>query len=99
MVARYTGATLALFAFAVSITGGLFAQNPPMVILSRAVLALFVFLFIGLLLGSCAQMVIREHRTRHEEEIRRRFGETPEASTDGGDRSTPAAKAAEPARA
>lgn len=99
MLARYTGATLALFAFAVAITAGLFAQNPPTVILSRAVLALFTFLFLGLILGYCAQLVIRDFERKREDEIDRRYGEASTTSTEGGGDDPTVTGPAEPARA
>lgn len=66
MVARFTGATLGLFAFTITITAGLLAQNPVAVTLSRSLLALFVFCVVGLLLGSAAQKVIAEHERQRE---------------------------------
>jgi len=98
MLARYTGATLALFAFAVAITAGLFTQNPPTIVLSRAVLALFAFLFLGLILGYCAQLVIRDFERRREYEMQQRYRET-SAPTEGGGDDPTAAAPAEPARA
>ena len=70
MVARLSAAGLGLFAFAVAITGGLVAQNPFTVVLSRGILALFVFCLIGLVLGGTAQLVLTEHAKRREAEIR-----------------------------
>lgn len=61
MVARYTGASLGLLAFAVSIAGGLLAQNPVTVTLSRGILALFLFFFLGIALGTAAQYVLSEY--------------------------------------
>jgi len=77
MVARYAGASLALFAFAVAVIAGLSVGNPPVTVLSRGILALFVFFFIGLALGGAAQLVLREYRMRRETEIRERFGRDP----------------------
>ena len=84
MVARYTGASLGLLAFAIAAIGGLYAQNPPFIILSRSILALFLFCLLGLLLGTAAQMVIDEHTHRGEQRIKERFREDPkdEASPD-----------------
>jgi len=70
MVARLSAAGLGLFAFAVAVTGGLVAQNPFSVVLSRGILALFVFCLIGLVLGGTAQLVLSEHAMRREAEIR-----------------------------
>lgn len=77
MVARYAGASLALFAFAVAVIAGLSVGNPPVTVLSRGILALFVFFFIGLALGGAAQLVLREYRMRRETEIRERFDRDP----------------------
>ena len=76
MVARYAGASLALFAFSVAVMAGLSVRNPPITILSRGILALFVFFFIGLALGGAAQLVLREYRTRRESDIRQRLAES-----------------------
>jgi len=73
MVARYVGASLALFAFAVAVIAGLSVGNPPVTVLSRGILALFVFFFIGLALGGAAQLVLREYRTRREADLQQRF--------------------------
>lgn len=70
MVARLSGAGLGLFAFAIAVVGGLVAQNPFSVVLSRGILALFVFCLIGLVLGGTAQLVLSEHAMRREAEIR-----------------------------
>lgn len=75
MVARYTGASLGLLAFTIAAVGGLYAQNPPFVILSRSILALFLFCLLGLLLGTAAQMVIDEHARKSEQRIKDRFRE------------------------
>jgi hypothetical protein len=61
LVARYTGASLGLLAFAVAITGGLLAQNPVTVTLSRGILALFLFFLLGIALGTAAQYVLSEY--------------------------------------
>lgn len=84
MVARFTGASLGLLAFAIAAIGGLYAQNPPFVILSRSIFALFLFCLLGLLLGAAAQMVIDEHADKSEQRIKDRFREDPqdEASPD-----------------
>lgn len=61
MVARYTGATLSLFAFGLAAIAGLIAGNPPEVVLSRALWALAVFCVLGLAVGAAAQMVLGEY--------------------------------------
>lgn len=73
MVARYAGASLGLLAFTIAVFGGLVARNPFTVVLSRGILALFVFCFIGLVLGHFAQRVVAEHARTREAEIRARF--------------------------
>ena len=89
MIARYAGATLGLFAFAVVITAGLLAHNPFTLTLSRAVFALFAFLVLGLLLGTAAQLVVAEYEEKQESEIRRRYEEKSSASTDSEAERTP----------
>ena len=75
MVARFTGVSLGLLAFAITVTAGLLVRNPVEVILSRSIFALFVFCIIGLLLGGAAQMVIAEHDKDRESEILKRYRE------------------------
>jgi ABC-type nitrate/sulfonate/bicarbonate transport system substrate-binding protein len=70
MVARFSGASLALLAFAVVVAAGLLTQNPITVTLSRAIGALFLFFIIGWVLGYAAQLVIAEHERKRESEIR-----------------------------
>jgi len=82
MVPRYAGASLGLLAFFITIAVGLWVRNPVEVILSRGILALFVFCFIGLLLGGAAQMVIAEYERGRESEILRRYRETTGAQVD-----------------
>lgn len=71
MLARVAGSGLGLLAFAITLMAGLLVGNPPMVILSRALLALFLFFGIGLLLGAAARLVISEYERKREEEITR----------------------------
>lgn len=78
MVARFTGASLGLFAFAVTTVAGLFVRNPVEVVLSRGILALFIFCFIGFLLGHVAQLVVTEYEKERATEISRRFREDPD---------------------
>ncbi len=73
MVPRYAGASLGLLAFAIVTTAGLLNQNPLTVTLSRAILAMFVFFFMGMALGYAAQLVVREHERKRESQIRARF--------------------------
>lgn len=73
MIARYAGASLGLLAFTIAVFGGLVARNPFTVVLSRGILALFVFCFIGLVLGHFAQRVVADHARTREAEIRARL--------------------------
>jgi len=75
MAARYAGASLGLLAFSIVVTAGLIARNPVTVTLSRSIFALFLFCFIGLVLGRIAQVVVAEHEQKRESEIRKRFHE------------------------
>ncbi len=78
MVARFTGASLGLFAFAVTTAAGLFVHNPVEVVLSRGILALFVFCFLGFLLGHAAQLVVAEYEKDRATEISQRFRQDPD---------------------
>jgi hypothetical protein len=84
MVARFTGISLGLLAFAITVTAGLLVRNPVEVILSRSIFALFVFCLIGLLLGGAAQMVIAEYDKDRESEILKRYREDMTAENDAG---------------
>ena len=88
MLARYAGASLALFAFAIVIVAGLWARNPVTTTLSRSLFALFAFFLIGFVLGAAAQMVIDEHRARANAELERKYhaahGDAPSMNIDQG---------------
>ncbi len=73
MVARFAGASLGLLAFSVTIAAGLYANNPPMVILSRSVFALFTFCILGILFGVAAQSVIAEYERSQRSRIERTY--------------------------
>lgn len=73
MVARYAGASLGLFAFAVAVGAGLLVRNPIDVTLSRGILALFIFCLIGMVLGEVARAVVAEHEKKREAKIRDRY--------------------------
>lgn len=73
MVARYAAASLGLAAFTVVLVAGLLTQNPVTTTLSRGILALFLFCFIGLILGGAAQLIIAEHQRAREAEIHGRI--------------------------
>lgn len=75
MVARYTGASLGLLAFAITTTVGLWANNPVDVTLSRSIQSMFVFFVIGTVLGMVTQRVIAEHEKSREDMIRERYHE------------------------
>lgn len=55
------GAQFALLAFTVSIIAGFLAGNSAMVILTRALVAMVLALFIGQLVGWGCKLVLREH--------------------------------------
>jgi len=73
MVARFAGASLGLLAFSVTIAAGLYANNPPLVILSRSVFALFTFCVLGILFGVAAQSVIAEYERSRRSKIERTY--------------------------
>ncbi|MHC5109881.1 MAG: hypothetical protein ACYTHJ_08390 [Planctomycetota bacterium] len=82
MVARFTGASLGFLAFSIATIAGLVARNPVQVILSRSILALFVFCFIGIALGKVAQSIVAEHQRARTSEIKEKYRQdmTPEAT-------------------
>ncbi len=65
---RVCGASLGLFAFAITVLLGLNAGNPVETILARGVWALFLFCSLGLATGWVAWRTIDEHtQSRHRE--------------------------------
>lgn len=90
MVARYAGASLGLLAFSITVFAGLAVNNPLLVTLSRGILALFLFCLIGLIVGTAAERVVREHERSREAELRKQFEEaSADPNQDGThDRST-----------
>jgi len=92
MIARYIAAGLGLFAFAVAVISGLLANNPVVTTLSRGITALFLFCFIGYILGLVAQRVVTEHQCTRESEIRSQYRQdlTSEAKEGEAARSEPA---------
>ena len=68
MIPRYASAFLGLLAFSVTVFAGLAAHNSFRSVLSKALWAMFVFFLIGLVVGGAAQLVVREHVRRREEE-------------------------------
>jgi len=85
MVARLTGASLGLLAFAVTVLAGLMVNNPVVVTLSRGILAMFLFCFLGLCLGAVAELVVREYERDRQSEIRERCRVQSEALKDGAE--------------
>lgn len=81
MIARYAGSVLGLFAFSVTVVAGLVVQNPIAITLERGVFALFLFCMLGFILGSVAQMVVREFERSREAEILQRY-ELPPVDTE-----------------
>jgi hypothetical protein len=69
MISRYAGSCLGLFAFTVACASGLVAGNQFSTVLSRALLAMFLFFVIGSLLGYSAQKVVNEQVAAKEKEI------------------------------
>ena len=65
-------AQVALLAFAAAIAAGLAAGNSPATILSRALIALIVALFIGKFAAWCTKMVLRDHLQRKKMAIDRK---------------------------
>ncbi len=84
MVARSAGAGLGFLAFTITAFAGLFVQNPVTVTLSRSLLALFVFGVIGLVVGTAAELVVREYEGNRESEIRKRYHENSTKHDDDG---------------
>lgn len=66
---RLCGASLGLFAFAVTILLGLAAGNPIEAIVYRGVWAMFVFCCLGLAAGWVAYRILDEHALRMHREL------------------------------
>ena len=62
-------AQIALLAFAAAIVAGLFAGNAPMVVLQRALVAMFVGLFVGKLVGWAIRLALRDYLQRKKRAI------------------------------
>lgn len=58
---KLVAAAMGLAGFAVALIAGLHAGNPSATILTNAILALVVCNFVGLMLGSVGERVIRDH--------------------------------------
>lgn len=72
MMPRTAGAALGLLAFTIVLVGGVITQNAATVTLSRGLIALFLFFFIGLALGAAAQRVVAEYEQKRTEELNSR---------------------------
>ncbi len=70
MAPRSSAAALGLLAFSVSVLAGLWARNPVAAILARAIWAMIVFAFIGLLAGWAVSIVLAEHAAEKEKALR-----------------------------
>ena len=69
MASRVIGSSMGLLAFSTSVLAGLYAGNPPALILSRALWAMVLFFFMGLVVGWVVQTVVREHARLKEAEM------------------------------
>jgi len=87
MVARFAAASLGLIAFTITVLAGLLTHNPVTTTLSRSILALFLFCFIGFSLGKVAELVIAEHQRKKEHELLERYRDLvrPPEDTKSGD--------------
>ena len=68
---RTIGAQIALVAFAAAILGGLYAGNSPVTVLTRALLAMIVALFVGQAVAWSIKLVLRDHLQKRKLEIDR----------------------------
>jgi Ni/Fe-hydrogenase subunit HybB-like protein len=91
MMPRVAGACLGLLAFTIALVGGLVSQNPATVVLSRGILALFLFFFIGFALGAVAQRVVAEYERQRKEELNSREAADPQGAAPGESRADSAA--------
>ncbi|HUU95975.1 MAG TPA: hypothetical protein VM487_09550 [Phycisphaerae bacterium] len=65
------GAQIALVAFAAAILAGLYAGNSPVTVLTRALLAMIVALFVGQAVAWSIKLVLRDHLQKRKLEIDR----------------------------
>ena len=79
---RRIAATLALVSFALCLVAGAAAGNPFASVVVRALAAMAVMLFVGLVLGAMAQRMLDENVAREREAIPK--GAVPEAGTADG---------------
>ncbi len=82
MIARYSGASLGLLAFTITMVAGLVSQNSATTTLSRSIFALFLFFMIGLVVGAAADIVIRDYAQKKETGIHERYAEDPNSIDD-----------------
>jgi hypothetical protein len=61
MPARLIAAAIAILAFTAAVIGGAIVDNPPTVIITRAIVALVACYIAGSLIGAVAQRAVREH--------------------------------------
>lgn len=66
---RLCGASLALFAFALTVILGLATGNSAEAILQRGLLALFIFCALGMLVGWIGTRVLDEHAVHRQKEL------------------------------
>ena len=76
---RLCGASLGLFAFAITLIQGLLVGNPTETTLVRAVKAMFGFCVLGLCVGWVAQRILDEHAVRRSNELFKVIDEEEEA--------------------
>ena len=86
---RLTGACLGLLAFGLATFAGLLAGNSLIVILSRALCAMVIFLLIGLLVGWVGMRIVEEYAQGREQALRAQaeaaqMGEGGEPDADAG---------------
>jgi ABC-type proline/glycine betaine transport system permease subunit len=61
MPSRIIATSLALVAFATAVVGGIWADNPALTTIARALVAMVVCYLVGSIIGSIAQRVIDEN--------------------------------------
>lgn len=69
MIIGRIGAQVALLAFSLSLLAGLWVGNPPVTVLSRALLMLVAALLVGHLVAWCGHLVLLEDLTQRKAEI------------------------------
>ena len=94
MIARMTAGTMGLIAFAAAIFLGLYIGNEPVTILERALSGMIVFLVLGAVIGSIAELVVSDHlkQVASQSPAADGHGDTPEAPKQDAEEGTPAAE-------